>query len=128
MTDLPRVINNEWLRPEGAAYSVATILDADRHPEGLNVRRLRFEAGGSLDVDTSVSHIVTVLSGSGKLHDGDELALEAGLHMYLTEGNGTALEMEAADMPYGDRQGGVRDPNGNIWWISQRVVHEPYGA
>jgi len=41
---------------------------------------------------------------------------------------GAALEMEVADRPYGDRQGGVRDPAGNIWWISQRLVHEPYSA
>ncbi len=39
---------------------------------------------------------------------------------------GARLEMEVGDMPYGDRQGGVRDPHGNIWWISQRTVHEPY--
>jgi PhnB protein len=40
--------------------------------------------------------------------------------------HGAALEMAVADMPYGDRQGGVRDPWGNIWWISQRLVDAPY--
>ena len=25
------------------------------------------------------------------------------------------------DQPYGDRQGGVRDPHGNYWWISLRL-------
>ncbi len=40
--------------------------------------------------------------------------------------HGAVLEMEVADMPYGDRQGGVRDSHGNIWWISQRLVSEPY--
>ncbi len=39
---------------------------------------------------------------------------------------GSTLAMEVADMPYGDRQGGIRDPHGNIWWISQRLVAEPY--
>ncbi|QSF54986.1 VOC family protein [Brevundimonas fontaquae] len=34
--------------------------------------------------------------------------------------------MDVSDMPYGDRQGGVRDPSGNIWWISQRLTPEPY--
>jgi len=34
--------------------------------------------------------------------------------------------MAVADMPYGDRQGGVRDPAGNIWWVSQRLTAEPY--
>ncbi|MCL4671871.1 MAG: VOC family protein [Sphingomonadaceae bacterium] len=34
--------------------------------------------------------------------------------------------MDTEDMPYGDRQGGVRDPSGNIWWISERLSAEPY--
>ena len=33
---------------------------------------------------------------------------------------------EPMDMDYGDRQGGVIDPSGNIWWISQRLVDAPY--
>lgn len=41
---------------------------------------------------------------------------------------GATLEMEVGDMPYGDRQGGVRDTHGNIWWISQRLVDAPYSA
>lgn len=31
-----------------------------------------------------------------------------------------------ANMPYGDRQGGVRDQHGNLWWLSQRLVPGPY--
>ena len=33
--------------------------------------------------------------------------------------------MAVADMPYKDRQGGVKDPCGNIWWISQRLEDGP---
>ena len=40
--------------------------------------------------------------------------------------HGATLEMAVGDMPYGDRQGGVRDAHGNLWWISQRLVDEPY--
>ena len=32
------------------------------------------------------------------------------------------------DMPYLDRQGGVTDPFGNLWWISTRLAPEPYDA
>jgi len=42
--------------------------------------------------------------------------------------NGATLESEVGDRPYGDRQGGVRDAHGNIWWISQRLVQAPYEA
>lgn len=49
---------------------------------------------------------------------------EAAMERALQQG--ASLEMSVADMPYGDRQGGVRDPHGNIWWISQRTVQAPY--
>lgn len=38
---------------------------------------------------------------------------------------GAILEMALGDMPYGDRQGGVKDPHGNIWRISQRTGMSP---
>ncbi len=40
--------------------------------------------------------------------------------------NGATVVSEVGDRDYGDRQGGVRDPHGNIWWVSQRIVEEPY--
>ncbi len=39
---------------------------------------------------------------------------------------GATLRMAVMDMPYGDRQSGVVDPQGNIWWLSQRLQSEPY--
>ncbi|MCB9883515.1 MAG: VOC family protein [Planctomycetes bacterium] len=42
--------------------------------------------------------------------------------------HGATSVMDVMDMPYGDRQGGVRDPHGNLWWISQRLVDGPYDA
>ncbi|NNF00654.1 MAG: VOC family protein, partial [Pyrinomonadaceae bacterium] len=39
---------------------------------------------------------------------------------------GGTLVTEVANMDYQDRQGGVKDPAGNIWWVSQRLVDEPY--
>ncbi len=40
--------------------------------------------------------------------------------------HGASLVMAVDDMPYGDRQGGVRDAHGNLWWISQRLVDGSY--
>lgn len=34
--------------------------------------------------------------------------------------------MAVGDRDYGDRQGGLRDPQGNIWWISQRLEEGSY--
>jgi PhnB protein len=38
--------------------------------------------------------------------------------MYMPPGLSTVA-------PYGDRLGGVRDAQGNLWWISQRLVEAP---
>ena len=51
---------------------------------------------------------------------------DADASMALALAHGATLEMAVADMPYQDRQGGVRDAWGNIWWISQRLVAGPY--
>ena len=51
---------------------------------------------------------------------------DADAAMQRALGAGASLVMKVADMPYDDRQGGVADPSGNIWWISQRLVDEPY--
>lgn len=64
-------------------------------------------------------------------------AMPASHYLYVADANatlrdalahGAVLEMAVQDMPYGDRQGGVRDPAGNLWWISQRIVEAPYTA
>ncbi len=39
---------------------------------------------------------------------------------------GAIIIMPVDDMPYQDRQGGIKDLQGNIWWISQRLVEGPY--
>ena len=35
---------------------------------------------------------------------------------------GASSLMEPADVYYGEHVGGVKDPSGNIWWISTRKV------
>ncbi len=46
--------------------------------------------------------------------------------MAQAQAAGALKVMDVADMPYGDRQGGVQDAHGNYWWISQRLVQAPY--
>lgn len=40
--------------------------------------------------------------------------------------NGCTSVFEPADMPYGDRQGGIEDPIGNYWWVSKRLSETDY--
>ena len=40
--------------------------------------------------------------------------------------SGGEARMEPAEMPYGEIQGGVADPEGNLWWLSQRLSESDY--
>lgn len=53
------------------------------------------------------------------VEDADRAMQRAILH-------GAVKIMDVSNQPYGDRQGGIKDPAGNIWWISQRLVDGPY--
>lgn len=62
-------------------------------------------------------------------------AMAAPFYLYVADADaameralaqGAQLEMVVGDKPYGDRQGGVRDAWGNIWWISQRLIAGAY--
>ena len=39
---------------------------------------------------------------------------------------GSVKIMDVANMPYNDRQGGIRDQFGNLWWLSERLTDDPY--
>jgi PhnB protein len=51
---------------------------------------------------------------------------DAAAAMTKVEQAGAQKIMDVGDVPYGDRQGGVRDPAGNIWRVSQRMTMEPH--
>ncbi len=62
-------------------------------------------------------------------------AMPASTYLYVDDADavmaralrmGARLEMPVMDMPYGDRQGGLRDAHENLWWISQRIAEGPY--
>ena len=94
----------------------------------------------SLRPDGKVANVQVGLHGSTVMVSEASLAypaMRSSYYLYVADAqatmrsalaHGATLEMEVADMPYGDRQGGVRDAHGNLWWISQRTVHAPYTA
>jgi PhnB protein len=62
-------------------------------------------------------------------------AMPAGLHYYVKDADevyaralnaGGASMYEPADRDYGDREAGVRDPAGNIWFISTHTAGKNY--
>ncbi len=91
-------------------------------PDGL-IANVQVKLGTSTLMVGDVSGKYPAMAGSYYLYVED-----ADASMARALEHGATLEMEVGDMPYGDRQGGVRDAHGNIWWISQRIVKEPYSV
>ncbi len=96
------------------------------------------EIGRTTTPDGTVAHAelrlgsssIMISEAQGKYH-----SMPASYYLYTEDVDSTvkrAIELgakpegEVSDQPYGDRQGGVVDPHGNIWWISKRLEQEPY--
>ncbi len=66
---------------------------------------------------------------------GDFLGMRSSFYLYVENvdevyqqalDNGADSVLKPMDMEYQDRQGGIKDPEGNYWWISKRLVAENY--
>lgn len=92
-----------------------------RHVDGERIANAQVSLGTSTVMVSEASSAFPAMPASYYLYveNADEMmerAIRAGAEQI----------MAVADMPYGDRQGGVKDPFGNLWWISQRLVDGPY--
>lgn len=67
---------------------------------------------------------------------GEFLGMRTSFYLYVNDvdkvyqnalAQGAESVLEPADMDYEDRQAGVKDPAGNYWWISKRLVEKGYG-
>lgn len=112
--------------------------DADRFVTFLVQGLGGIETCRTLRPDGTIQNVIVQLGTSAVMVSeaaGKYSPMPAAYYLYVEDADasmrraldhGATLEMAVADMPYGDRQGGVRDAHGNIWWISQRLVQAPY--
>jgi PhnB protein len=96
-------------------------VEIDRHLDGDRIANAQVRLGTSTVMVGDASSEYPAMPASYYLYvenadDAMRQAIAAG---------GTKI-MDVADKPYNDRQGGIRDPFGNLWWISQRLVDGPY--
>lgn len=96
---LPNVIRNDWRPLDGGPVAVARILDHRTSPEGVDVERFRFAEAGSMTLDTSVGHLVSVLAEGLTLssdHDpGPPLQLSVTSHAFIPPGWAARIEAPA---------------------------------
>ena len=92
-----------------------------RHMNGDRIANAQVQLGTSTVMVSEASADFPAMPASYYLYvESADAAMEKAVS------SGAAQIMAVADMPYGDRQGGVRDQHGNLWWLSQRLVPGPY--
>ena len=96
-------------------------VEIGRHMNGDRIANAQVRLGSSTVMVGEASTEFPAMPASYYLYveNADEAMLKA-------IAAGAAKIMDVADMPYGDRQGGIRDPFGNLWWVSERLVDGPY--
>lgn len=96
-------------------------VEVSRHMDGERIANAQFQIGNCM----------VMVSEAGRGFD----AMPASYYLYVDDADAAqqrAIEAGAEevspvrDQSYGDRQGGVRDPHGNYWWISQRLTEGGY--
>lgn len=92
-----------------------------RHMAGERIANLQVRLGEMNVMVSEASPDFPAMAGSYYLYVDD-----ADAAMARATAAGATPIMPVADMPYGDRQGGVRDGWGNLWWLSQRLIDGPY--
>ena len=99
------------------------------------------ESGRTVLPDGSIANIRVRIGTStfmiSDAREGGMAAMPGAYYVYVEDvdaayakalAHGATSIFEPADMPYGDPQAGVTDPCGNAWWISRRLVDEPYDS
>ena len=94
--------------------------------DAVEIERSEHPEGGILHAQAKIGDSI-VMMGEPR---GDFKAMPAALYLYVTDTDTTykrALQagatsvMEPADQFYGDRNAGVKDPVGYMWWIATHI-------
>jgi PhnB protein len=116
-----------YLVVDGAATLIDFLKDVF---DAQEVMRLPAPEGRMGHAEVRIGDSVVML---GDAH-GDHKPMQAMLHVYVPDADaiyrralvaGATSVQEPANQFYGDRNAGVRDPCGNLWWIATRIEDVP---
>lgn len=96
-------------------------VEIGRHMNGARIANAQVRLGTSTVMVSEASTGFPAMPASYYLY-----VANADEAMQKAIASGGIKIMDVADMPYQDRQGGIKDPFGNLWWISERLVDGPY--
>lgn len=125
----------------GTVFPYFLVSDADRFVEFLKNAFEATEIGRTVASDGRIANCRIRIGTStfmvSEANKEDFQPMSAAYYLYVEDADATFAKaidhgakkiFDPMDMPYQDRQGGVTDPFGNIWWISTHLVPESYDA
>lgn len=95
-------------------------------------------SAGGLHIEVEIGDSLVMIGGGGEGSSWRGTPMPTSLHLYVPDADAvyhralaagaTSIE-EPTDQPYGDREAGVKDLAGNLWWIATRKTtgHAPEG-
>jgi uncharacterized glyoxalase superfamily protein PhnB len=92
--------------------------------EATELHRVPGENGSIKHAEVRIGDSVVMMGERGSA------ALPASVHVYVPDVDkafdqalsaGATSISEPRDLPYGDRSAGVRDPQGNLWWLGTHI-------
>ena len=111
--------------PEALSDFLKTVFDAEEigrtQSPGGPIANLQLRIGTCCIMLSQATAKLPAMPGAWYVYVGD-----ADASMQRAKNAGATEILAVQDMDYGDRQGGVQDAWGHIWWISQRLVPELY--
>jgi PhnB protein len=96
-------------------------VEIERHMNGDRIANAQVRLGTSTVMVSEASLAFPAMAASYYLYveRADETMVKA-------LAAGATKVSDIANMSYNDRQGGIKDQFGNLWWISERLVDGPY--
>lgn len=123
----------------GTVFPYMIVDDADQLKDFLAAVFVATEVGRTTMPDGRIANLRLRIGTSqfmiGESDKENFPSMPAAYYVYISDvdetfcralDHGATSIFEPDDMPYGDRQAGVRDPSGNLWWISRRLIDHSY--
>lgn len=105
----------------------AKLIEFMKHAfDAQEIERMEGPDGKVVHAQVKIGDSMVMMGGAGEQFP----AMPASLHLYIDDADvwydramraGATSIMPVATQFYGDRSGGVKDPTGNVWWISTHV-------
>jgi uncharacterized glyoxalase superfamily protein PhnB len=115
------------ITPYLAVQGASKLMDFLKHAFGATETFRKMRADGTIHhAQMRIDDSNVMIADAG----GPWKPMPTGIYLYVEDCDGTykrAMQaggsslQEPADMPYGDRNAGVEDPSGNLWWIATRI-------